>query len=332
MESRAARERHRVIVITDMNEWGDDSNALFMLLRSEQVQVDGIITTSGNVWMEQATGSALRVLEKLNRADIPVYRGPPAGNHEDRLKHYRFQETRQGDAIRYAGALAHGESASSRAPLGATTRIRPAAEPGLEYLIRTVLARPGELTAVLIGPATVLAQAIRKEPRVATGLKRVYLMGGAVAVAGNATPHAEFNFWFDPESAREVLLSGVPATVVTLDSTQGAEFDSGVLQRLKRSRHLMAAHVLEYLQKAHIRAPGKLVPMWDEAVAGVLLDPSLVLEDKMARLTVITKRGAFYGASSLEEPGADQKTGSTRVIFRVNAAALKKLFSDLLDG
>ena len=41
-------------------------------------------------------------------------------------------------------------------------------------------------------------------------------MGGAIDVSGNVTQYAEFNFCSDPQVAHELLMSGLPITLVDL--------------------------------------------------------------------------------------------------------------------
>src|SRR5207247_9984939 len=61
--------------------------------------------------------------------------------------------------------------------------------------------------------------AIRQEPGFAERVKKIVIMGGAVAAlpdgAGNITPNAEFNFWVDPEAAKVVLRSGIPSITLS---------------------------------------------------------------------------------------------------------------------
>lgn len=87
--------------------------------------------------------------------------------------------------------------------------------------MRTVNARPREVTIVAIGPLTNVAIALRSDPGFAAGVKQLVIMGGAVAAlpdgAGNQTSNAEFNFWVDPEAARIVLRSGIPIQLSPLN-------------------------------------------------------------------------------------------------------------------
>ncbi|TMI56095.1 hypothetical protein E6H14_08680, partial [Candidatus Bathyarchaeota archaeon] len=53
----------------------DDALALILALRSPELEVIAITAISGNVTAEQATLNGLRVVDLLNRRDIPVARG-----------------------------------------------------------------------------------------------------------------------------------------------------------------------------------------------------------------------------------------------------------------
>ena len=55
------------------------------------------------------------------------------------------------------------------------------------------------------------ALALAKAPDLARRVRRIVLMGGAVA-GGNVTPVAEYNIHADPEAADIVFRSGAPIT------------------------------------------------------------------------------------------------------------------------
>ena len=82
---------------------------------------------------------------------------------------------------------------------------KPAAEHAVDFIVRAVKAHPNEVTLFVLGPATNIALAIRKNPEIVPLVKRVYYMGGAIDVPGNTSPAAEFNWWFDPEAVRITL-------------------------------------------------------------------------------------------------------------------------------
>ncbi len=78
-----------VIIDSDMNQLGDDAVATFMMVNSPDVRVLGVTIVSGNGWVEEGTAYALRQLELIGRADIPVLMGggvPLMGNRRSRLE------------------------------------------------------------------------------------------------------------------------------------------------------------------------------------------------------------------------------------------------------
>ena len=79
---------------------------------------------------------------------------------------------------------------------------KPSDENAVDFIVRTVKAHPNEVTLLVIGPATNIALAIRKNPEIIPMVKAVVYMGGAIDVPANTTPSAEFNWWFDPEAAK----------------------------------------------------------------------------------------------------------------------------------
>ncbi len=83
-----------------------------------------------------------------------------------------------------------------------------------------MLANPGEITVVAIGPLTNVPAALLLEPAVASAVKEIVIMGG---IFFNPMPSwgipGEFNVWVDPEAAAAILRSGAPQRWVGLDVT-----------------------------------------------------------------------------------------------------------------
>ena len=89
----------------------------------------------------------------------------------------------------------------------------------VEFIRDRVSRSPGQVVIIAIGPLTNVAAAMSDRPDIAEAVSEIVVMGGAVGVPGNITPHAEFNIHEDPWAANAVFTSGVPVTLVGLDVT-----------------------------------------------------------------------------------------------------------------
>ena len=157
-------------------------------------------------------------------------------------------------------------------------------------------------------------------------------MGGAVAVPGNVTPSAEFNFHVDPDAAAELFRSGIPLEVVPLDATQQVMVRRADLaSALGRGRPRVARFIEDFTD--HLFAFGEPrghdgFALHDPLAVGVALDPSLVdfealhvdVEDQ-GRIT----RGASV-ADRRDVPPAEKAPPNCRVAMTVHAARFLELF------
>jgi purine nucleosidase len=97
----------------------------------------------------------------------------------------------------------------------------PASGAAAEELVRRVMAEPGELTVVAIGPLTNLARAVALQPSFARSVREIVVMGGVYLAQTNvAAMPGEYNFWCDPAGAQAVLDSGAALRLVGLDVTR----------------------------------------------------------------------------------------------------------------
>lgn len=174
-------------------------------LASPDVQLEAVTTVSGNVPVDLTTRNALALLELAGRPDIPVARGS---------EHPLLRPLVTADYV-------HGQNGLGGVQLP-EARQGAVSTHAADMIIQKILAAPGEITLVAIGPLTNLALAVRREPRIAQAAREVLIMGGALRVPGNVTPVSEFNIFVDPHAAHIVLHAGWPVRLVSLDVTNSA--------------------------------------------------------------------------------------------------------------
>jgi len=195
-------------VILDMDPGVDDALAILLAFRSPELNVLGISIVDGNATPEQGVRNALNTIEILN-----LKTPPPVAKGLNRHSPY--------EALIPQHSI-HGDDGLGNAHL-LPPKIQPIKIPAVEFIIETVKANPG-ITIIPTGPLTNIAAALERAPEIFDLVEEIVFMGGAVTVPGNITPAAEFNFHFDPQSARTVVNSPARTTMVGLDVTRQATF------------------------------------------------------------------------------------------------------------
>lgn len=203
-------------ILFDTDPGIDDACAILLALGSPELSVEGLSIVHGNCSLEQGTTNALSVLELAHARHVPVARGCELPLVQPSLL---APET-------------HGDTGLGYAKLPAP-RARPVSQHGVDFLIERILASPGEITLLAIGPLTNVALAIRQEPRIIPALKELIIMGGALRYEGNTTALAEFNTYVDPHAAHIVYHAGIPTTLVPLDVTYQCVLTPGDVKRLR---------------------------------------------------------------------------------------------------
>ena len=242
-------------IVIDCDPGHDDAIAILLALASPEIELRGISTVAGNQTLDKTTRNALKVLELADRTDVRVVAGADAP---------------LGRPLRTA-ANVHGESGLDGPDLPEPTT------PTLDGDVVDVLADWLEPGVVLVptGPLTNVARLLRTHPH---ATERIVWMGGAIA-EGNVTPAAEFNAYVDPEAARAVFESGVDVTMVGLDITHKALFDSTHAERLRGTGKAgkavaeLADFFLEFHRRRY-RFDG--APIHDAMAVAHVIDPTLV--------------------------------------------------------
>jgi len=279
-------------VVWDMDPGIDDALALILALKSPEVQVLGITTVAGNAPVALTSANALRVLEYMNASSIPVTMGAASPLN-------RPLE----DALSYHGPDGLG-NCGLPSPLTPLYRAE-----AWDFLARSVLDAPGEVTLVATGPLSNIAYAFKLSPELPEFLTRLVLMGGAYSLTpygkGNRTPFAEFNIWQDPEAAHIVFNSGADIFAVGLDVTMDpvACLNSQHLEQIK-TRQTPAAHLVAQLVEYEVKYHG-CCRMHDPLALATLLDASL-LDFTLARVEVLKGNDWDRGVTRILSSGSPQ--------------------------
>ncbi len=245
-------------VIIDTDPGVDDAIAILMALALPWVEVLALTTVGGNVPLARTTRNALALLEYADRTDVPVARGSARPT---------------GGSFGYAYAV-HGTS-------GLTRRLpRPKTRPidlkAVDFLAARLRELPGQITLIALGPLTNLAWLQLRHPGALEQTARLVVMGGAVNAPGNVTPHAEFNFYSDPEAAGIVLSSGVPLTLVDLAVCRHVGIDPQGAERLA-SKSRLGRLAIQLLANWFRRQPHReRFEFYDPLALAVALEPQLV--------------------------------------------------------
>ncbi|MEH7177853.1 nucleoside hydrolase [Neobacillus vireti] len=262
-------------VILDVDTGVDDALAIAYALNSPELEVIGLTTCFGNAPIESTTRNTLVVLEKLGKM-VPVYAGA-----DKQLK---------GGLKKYPTHV-HGEDGLGN-QVDRTPEKRAESEGAVDYIINQVIKQPQEITIIAVGPLTNLALAVKKEPEIASLVKEVIIMGGAVFTAGNVTPYSEANIITDPEAADIVFSSGLPVTIVGLDVTMKTLLPREALtdwRDLKRdAAHFFADMTSFYMQSYETHHPGiGGCALHDPLAVGVAIDPSFVKKEEWSVKVVL---------------------------------------------
>jgi inosine-uridine nucleoside N-ribohydrolase len=310
----------RIVIDTDGGV--DDALALLLAFAWPETRVEDITTVHGNVPVETATRNVREVLHLAGRE---------VNLSEGRATPLTSLFSRSSTPVFAAGV--HG-----RDGLGGWIRTAPlrAIPPSAVSASKTIALRarqfPGEVTLVTIGPLTNAAVALREDPEGFRLLKQIVTMGGAVRERGNVTATAEFNFFADPRAAREIVHSGVPLKLVSLDATHQVVFQRDRLDRELGNRFDMRARFLRCICEQMFsfyaaRLGEDIFYLHDPLAVAVALDDSLAEMQPMS-IDIETRGELTRGMVVLDRRPWIQKDANVQVCVNVDAHRFLELFCE----
>ncbi|AIQ12995.1 nucleoside hydrolase [Paenibacillus durus] len=252
---------NRLIIDTDIGSDIDDAMALALAMKSPELVLEGVTTVYGNA--DLRARMVTKMLQHGGREDVRVYAGldrPLLGNREIWMAGHEGK-----------GLIEEGESLPYEE------------RHAVDFIIDTIMANPGEITLVPIGPLTNIAACLIREPRIAHNVKEIILMGGVTRLGRNAAelPVTEHNIVSDPEAASVVFGSGAPIVMVGLDVTKQVIITDEHRKRLQETNDPLNAALARQMDFWFDFIKEKKTFMHDPLTVSLLIDRSLVQTEKM---------------------------------------------------
>lgn len=247
----------RIILDTDIGTDVDDAMALTLALRSPELKLEAVTTVYGDV--DLRSRMALKLMRLAGVENIPVASGISRPLLRNREVWWAGHEG--------VGLLTEEDQA-----------LMPSDIHAVDLIISQIMANPGEITLVPIGPLTNIAAAIIKEPRLIENAAGIIMMGGVARIFDNAPllPPIEHNIRCDPEAAAVVFESGIPITMVGLDVTVKVKINSTHLQRIKETNTPLTDALGRMIEKWWEFIGANSSPMHDPLAVATCISPDLI--------------------------------------------------------
>ncbi len=215
------RQGKKVPVIFDTDIGGDidDTWALVMLLKSPELDLRLVVSDYTNCTYRAKI--LAKMLQVAGRTDVPVGVGLDKGDEKGRQSEW-IGDFQLSD---YAGRV-HRD--------------------GVDALIQTILSSKEPVTLICTGPVPNVAEALRREPRIAERARFVGMHGSIrLGYGGRPKPAAEWNVRAAPKALQAVFSADWEITITPLDTCG--------LVHLTGSRYQKVRHCSDPLVQALMR-------------------------------------------------------------------------------
>jgi inosine-uridine nucleoside N-ribohydrolase len=218
-DERQTKRPIPVIYDSDVGDDIDDTWAVGFLLRCPELDVKMVMGDYGKP--DYRARLFAKFLERTGRTDIPVGIGVEVdptkrtGRQWDWVKDY--------DLKNYPGKI-HTN--------------------GVQAMIDLIMNSKQQVTVIAVGPAPNIAEALRREPRIAQRARFVG-MHGSVASATNPKPVAEYNVVRDPKSLQHAFTAPWDIIITPLNTCAQVVLKDDKYQRIYQSNDPIAKAIVE---------------------------------------------------------------------------------------
>ncbi len=312
-------------LIIDADPGIGDALAVIAALFDPQLDVVALTATAGCVSAENATRNLQTIVEQI---DPPKW--PRIGAAQE-----NGPTSAEKNAVIQQFAQLHG-------PTGLGDRDFDVADlhhrhDSAKLMIDLVRSEPNEYTLLTLGPLTNVEIACERFPDFLSLLGGLVCSGGSVTAGGDANAAAEFNIYYNPIAARQVLNSPATKTIVPLDVGNKVvltfeEFNRTGLEEETSGRQLFLHDLISYSLRAHHEHLGREgAPLREITALAFLSRPSLFESQSMAvdvetrgeltrGMTVFDRRTTGHGQTNIDVVNDVDSRG----VLDYFAAALKR--------
>ncbi|HTR64396.1 MAG TPA: nucleoside hydrolase [Terriglobales bacterium] len=314
----SSSQAQKIKVIVDQDARGPattDMQSVLIFLQSDQFDVLGITTVSGDQWVKEETQRTLRLLEIAGRTDVPVIQGAefPLLNSKEETERW---EALYGN-FRYKGCWSDFSNRPANTPpafregyhepdvvpplVEGEPHTKPLDETAAHFIVRMVHKYPGEVVIWAGGPLTNIALALRLDPEIASLAKELVLMGsGMYADNGGISGvdgRREFNWWFDPEAVRITMRAPwKKITITPVDISVKTKVNPDLKAAIAKADTPVARYLTKYAVDSF---------MWDELSAAAMVDPSIITSQEELYVDINIDHGPDYGETLFWSPGTE---------------------------
>jgi len=207
-----------VILDTDICDDIDDTWAIATMLQSPELDCKLITTAVGNT--EAKAKVVAKFLQQVGRTNIGVGIGIKQRDGE----HQQTPWAKDYDLASYPGKI-HRD--------------------GVQALIDTIMNSPTRITLIAIGPLPNIAEALKREPRIAEKAVFVGMHGSIYRGYGGEQPDAEYNVKADVQAAKKVFTAPWSMTITPLDTCGLVVLDGDKYQKVLKKNSAITSNLIE---------------------------------------------------------------------------------------
>ena len=298
-------------IILDCDPGNDDALGIIVALGSDRLSLQAVTTGAGHLANDRTFKNACITIAQIGKLYIPVSKGAENPLVRDRL-------------IAKVLDLNSGLD-PDRNDLNS---IEPDNRNSVQLLYDTVIDNPG-ITIVTTGPLTNLAILFNLYPNLNNSIERIFSLAGSIGL-GNKTASSEWNILCDPEAASVVFNSGVPITLIPIDTSLNVGISDELIKDVQKMSSPISMFVVELLRslvstfKPSTLGP-KLMPLNDPIASLVAAEPDLVTTEK-ARVDVELSGDHTYGRTVVDFLFRNGKEANVDVAISINSKELENAF------